>query len=135
MLFRSILIDLGAAELLGKYTGGFMKKLFHISPAGVTSLLMGLISGYPLGAKVCCELYQNKSITKTDAERLLAFCNNAGPVFITGTVGTAMLGSFKWGLLLMMKFSVCDAGNGLGCVLNGFPAFFAGRRCSPLASV
>ncbi len=96
-----ILIDLGAAELLGKYTGGFMKKLFHISPAGVTSLLMGLISGYPLGAKVCCELYQNKSITKTDAERLLAFCNNAGPVFITGTVGTAMLGSFKWGLLLM----------------------------------
>gem|GEM_PF-3312014 len=26
-----ILIDLGAAELLGKYTGGFMKKLFHYS--------------------------------------------------------------------------------------------------------
>lgn len=96
-----ILTDLGIAELLGKFAKGFMKKLFNVSPAGVTSLLMGLISGYPLGAKVCCELYQNKSITKTDAERLLAFCNNAGPVFITGTVGTAMLGNFKWGLLLL----------------------------------
>lgn len=47
---------------------------------------MGIISGYPVGAKIVTEFRKNGECTKAEAERLLAFTNNSGPLFIIGTV-------------------------------------------------
>lgn len=54
-------------------------------PCGGESIfLIGLIGGYPVGAQCIKKAYDNGSITKDDACRLLGFCNNAGPAFIFG---------------------------------------------------
>ena len=51
-------------------------------------LLFALIGGYPVGAQVVTQSYRNGRITLHQAKRLLAFCNNAGPSFIFGLIGT-----------------------------------------------
>ena len=63
-----------------------MKPLFNISGEGAFALIMGIISGYPTGAKIATIFRENGTCTKEECERLLSFTNNSGPLFIIGTV-------------------------------------------------
>lgn len=59
-------------------------------PTGTESLLLiGLISGYPVGAQLVSDAYNNRSITEGTAKRMLGFCSNAGPAFIFGILASA----------------------------------------------
>ena len=49
-------------------------------------VLIGLLGGYPVGAQCVAQAYESKKLGKSDAERMLGFCNNAGPAFIFGIV-------------------------------------------------
>lgn len=54
-------------------------------PAGVESvMLIGLISGYPVGAQLITEAHSTGTLSKADATRMLGFCSNAGPAFLFG---------------------------------------------------
>ena len=54
-------------------------------PKGAESLLMlGFLGGYPVGAQAISQAYAQGSLTKNTAQRMLGFCNNAGPAFIFG---------------------------------------------------
>ncbi len=54
-------------------------------PAGAESLMiLGLIGGYPVGASTVYAAYTAGSIKRNSAQRMLAFCNNAGPAFLFG---------------------------------------------------
>lgn len=64
-------------------------------PTGAEPLLiLGLTGGYPVGAQAIGNAYENGCISKSDAERLLGFCNNAGPAFIFGIA--AAIFENKW---------------------------------------
>lgn len=77
-----------------------MRPLFRVNGAGSLPFILGIISGYPMGAKMTAELYQNEILTKSEAQKLLPFTNNAGPLFIIGAVGSGMLGNPKIGYFL-----------------------------------
>ncbi len=59
-------------------------------------LLMGMLGGFPLGAVVASELYENGCINKKQGEYLCAFTNNPSlsftVSFVGGTLGSAGLG-------------------------------------------
>ena len=95
-----ILIYSGFCEVLAKMFKGCMKPLFGINPAGSSAFILSIVSGYPLGAVTAGELYENNYLSKTEAERLLAFCNNSGPLFILGSVGAAVYANMKLGVML-----------------------------------
>lgn len=62
-------------------------KACHI-PAGMEFLLaIGLLGGYPVGAQNVAQAYRTGHLSRRDAQRLLAFCNNAGPAFLFGIIG------------------------------------------------
>lgn len=63
---------------------------------------MGIISGYPTGAKIVVNLLNEGLCTKEEAERMLAFTNNSGPLFILGTVGITLFGNSTIGFLLLL---------------------------------
>ena len=63
---------------------------------------MGIISGYPTGAKILSDFRKNNVCSKTECERLLAYTNNSGPLFIIGTVGTSLFFSKEIGYLLLL---------------------------------
>lgn len=58
------------------------KIVFGISPAGAYAVLVGMLCGYPMGAKTTSDLYENGQITKKEAEYLLTFVNQPSPVFV-----------------------------------------------------
>jgi len=69
---------------------------------GAFPLLMGIISGYPTGAKIVTDFRENGILSKEEGERLLSFTNNSGPLFIIGTVGSSLFGNSTIGILLFI---------------------------------
>ena len=90
-------------QILGKFLNKFMKPVFNVPGESAIAIIMGTLSGYPVGAKVVCNLYENKICSKSEAERLIAFTNNSGPIFILGSVGVALLGNAKLGKILLIS--------------------------------
>jgi len=66
-------------------------RLFGVPSSLMPIFIVGTLSGYPAGARLISELYSNRRISKDTAEHLLAFCNNAGTVFIVSAVSSSML--------------------------------------------
>ncbi len=89
-------------SILGRCFNKLMKPLFNVRGEGSFAFLMGIISGYPVGAKIACNLRETNTCSKEECERLLAFTNNSGPLFIIGTVGVKMFGSSAIGFLLLI---------------------------------
>ena len=63
--------------ILGRIFNVFMKPLFNVGGEGSFALIMGIISGYPVGAKIACNFRNNKILSKIECERLLSFTNNS----------------------------------------------------------
>lgn len=80
--------------------GRIMNSVFNVASIGAYPFILGLFSGYPVGARIVSNLRQENKISKSDGEKLLVFTNNAGPIFILGTIGIGMYGSSKIGFLL-----------------------------------
>lgn len=90
-------------QILGKILDKFIRPFFNVPGECTIAIIMGIISGYPVGAKVVCNLYEKKICSKAEAERLIAFTNNSGPIFILGTVGISLLGNEKIGQILLVS--------------------------------
>ncbi len=95
-----LLIYSGFCSVVSAYLSPVMKPLFNVGGSGAAAFLLGIISGYPLGAACACNLYDGGYLSKTECERLLAFCNNSGPLFILGSVGAAIFHSPKAGIII-----------------------------------
>ena len=101
-VLSSLLVSGGGADAFSALLGGLMRPLFGLSGAGAGALSLGLLGGYPVGARTVAELYGAGALEKKEAERLLGFCNNAGPGFILGICGGAVLHSSRAGLYLYL---------------------------------
>lgn len=73
-------------SVLGKIFTKFMRPIFNIPGEGAIALILGNISGYPVGAKLACNMLENNQCSKIEAERIIAFTNNSNPLFIVGTI-------------------------------------------------
>jgi len=98
----NLIIGLGIADALGRVLGPVMRKLFRVNGACAAAFALGIVGGYPVGARTALELFRTGRATKTEAERLLSFCNNSGPAFILGIIGTGIFSSGKAGFLLYL---------------------------------
>lgn len=74
--------------------------MFH--GEGSYAFIMGIISGYPVGAKIVNKFVEEGTCSKSEAERMLAFTNNSGPLFIIGTVGISLFGDTTIGIILFI---------------------------------
>jgi sporulation integral membrane protein YlbJ len=97
---NAVVVESGFATVLGSWLKRPVRAIFAVSGAGATAFVLGALSGFPLGAECAAHMYERGQCTKDDAERLLAFCNNTGPSFLTGGIGAGMWGKPEIGWLL-----------------------------------
>lgn len=90
-----------------------MKPIFNVRGEGSFIFITGILSGYPIGAKLTSKFRKENICSKEECERLLSFTNNSGPLFIIGTIGVLMYGSTTIGILLFLTHI-------LSCVTVGF---------------
>jgi len=107
-VLSSLVVDLGLAAYLGRVMEGLMRPLFRVSGSCAAAVALGFIGGYPVGARTALQLYQQGLCSKTEAERLLAFCNNSGPAFVLGVVGAGVFGDSRVGLLLYLTHALAS---------------------------
>ena len=98
-----LLLHSGLAEALSKISAPIMRPLFNVGGPGSAALVLGTVSGYPQGAITACQLYESGYLSKSETQRLLAFCNNSGPLFILGAVGSGIYSNGKVGLVLYIS--------------------------------
>ena len=112
IFFTKLLNDLGVFNNIGtKFK--FTEKCFKTPPISLYAFMISILSGYPVGAKIVADLYQNGYITKHEANKISTFTSNSGPMFIYGSVGIGMLGSKTLGFVILISHI-------LGAVCNGF---------------
>lgn len=97
-----LFISLGFADGVGRRLEPLTRRLFGVGGAGASAFFLGLLGGYPVGGRTVGQLYRAGRLSKDEAERLLAFCNNAGPSFILGIVGVGCFGSLRTGVYLYL---------------------------------
>ena len=102
MAVTGLLVRLGFGQWLAPYMAGLMAPLFRLPGCAGSALLLGLVGGYPIGARTAAELYASGALTRQEAERLLTFCNNSNPVFLISVLGIGVFGSIRAGLWLWL---------------------------------
>ena len=113
LVASSLLLSLGFGELAAPWLAGLMEPLFRVPGAGSAALLLGLVGGYPIGAKTAADLYRNRLVTRSEAERLLAFANTSNPVFLISVLGVGVFGSVRVGVWLWLIHLLSDLLTGL----------------------
>ena len=128
----ALMTELSLTHIPARLFAPVMRPLFHVGGAGSAALALGLLGGYPAGAQVTVQLYKSGCVTRQEAERLLCFCNNAGPAFILGVTGAGVYGSVGIGLLLWGVHVLCAFLTGV--LLRGHKASPQSDACVQSAS-
>lgn len=108
LILTGVLSQTGSIRLLMKPFAPLFSCFFGLSPEGGYALLLGLLCGYPMGARISSELYQSKSLTEKETLYLLSFACNASPAFLTGYLS---IGCFEGKLplyLLLLPLLLSD---------------------------
>lgn len=111
LILTGILLRTDMIERFLKPMKTVWKICFGISAAGAYALLVGVLCGYPMGAKITSDLYENHKIGKKEAEYLLTFTNHASPIFIRTYLCHICLKDEipfgeVWGILMFSAFTV-----------------------------
>ena len=102
LVITNLLVRLGFGQWLAPHLAGLTVPLFRLPGCAASALLLGLVGGYPIGARTAAELYRSGALTRNEAERLLTFCNNSNPVFLISVLGAGVFGSVRAGVWLWL---------------------------------
>ncbi|MBE7034883.1 MAG: hypothetical protein E7402_01995 [Ruminococcaceae bacterium] len=100
LVLSACLMKSGFPVLCARLFAPLMRPVFGVGGIGAVPFVVGMLSGYPVGAKVIAGLFRDKKLSKQEAERLLPCSNNAGPLFVMGAVGTGLLHNQGLGTML-----------------------------------
>lgn len=102
LVISDLLIACGFGQWAGKWLGSGMERLFALPGCAGSAVVLGLTGGYPVGAAAAAELYREELLSREEASRLLAFCNNSNPVFLVTVLGRGIFGSGRVGMWLWL---------------------------------
>lgn len=119
LALSSFVIHIGLAERFGRLFTRLTSALFRLPGAAASVLVLGILGGYPVGAKACAELVEKGALDRAEGNRLLSFCINSSPAYVIGAVGTGLLHSAKAGMLLYLAHVLSSLLVGLLLGLRG----------------
>lgn len=92
----------GSAAFSGlKKLSRITQRLFRLSAEEFITVILSLIGGYPVGAKLLNEAVKEKRISPEKAGLMLCYCVNSGPAFAVLAVGVGMYSSKAVGFALL----------------------------------
>ncbi len=133
-VLASLCVELGIAARLGRGAEALTRRLFALPGCCAAPLILGLIGGYPVGARAAAELYLRGECTQEEARALLRFCNNSGPAFIFGAAGAGVFKSAGAGAMLFAAHILSALIVGLVCSLPRRKSAAAKRASAPEAA-
>lgn len=108
-----LLVSLGAGEAAERVLGTVFRRVFRCGGAGAAAVVLGLVGGYPTGARTAAALVGQGVLSPAEGTRLMTFCSNAGPAFAIGVAGMTALGSWRLGAWLYLLHGAAAMVTGL----------------------
>ncbi len=109
----NFMVRLGFPERVGALFEGMFRRLYGCSGMGAFICVLSMASGYPMAAKLVGDQCRSGRMSVAEGKKILSFSSVSGPLFLVGTVGTAMLGSAACGYIIAF-------GHYLAAVINGW---------------
>lgn len=81
MILSGIMTGLNLQYDICKPFHRLTQKLFSVDENGTYCIVMGFLCGFPMGAFCTAQLCQQHLLSPKQAQYLVAFCNNIGPVY------------------------------------------------------
>lgn len=91
IIVSNMMIMLNIAGKISRILYPLLGKLFFVSPDGCYPILIGFLSGIPMGAKSTADLTEAGKIDLNEGNFLLCMCNNASPIFIMNYIASNQL--------------------------------------------
>jgi sporulation integral membrane protein YlbJ len=85
-VISELLLGFGIVHFFGKLLDPLMRPLFRLPGIGAFVVTMGYVSGYPVGARLTAQLWEQKLVNRSEGERLVAFTTTSDPIFLIGAV-------------------------------------------------
>lgn len=118
LVLSVFVVKSGVSKALSRPLNPVTKRLFRLPGGAGATVLIGLVGGYPSGARGVKTLLDAGEITPRQARRLLCFTVGAGPAFVISVAGSGLLGSTQAGVILFV--SQITAALFLGIVIGLF---------------
>ncbi len=96
------LLGFGIVHFFGSVLDPMMRPVFKVPGVGGFVMAMGFASGYPVGARMTLQIWQQGYLHKHEAERLLAFTTTADPIFLVGAVCVGFFKDTSLALILIV---------------------------------
>ena len=79
----------------------------------VVAIILGVLCGYPMGAKLVNDLYSSRKLSSSTSKLLLPLCNNASLMFIIGYVYNSILKKYDISLTRLATIYIASIIYGL----------------------
>ena len=103
MVISELLISSGIGSALLRPLSGPLKKLFRLPKVGCCAVLLGMLCGFPVGARCAVSALASGELTREEAERVLLFSTNPSSAFLINAVGGSLWGNQAFGILLYLS--------------------------------
>ena len=102
IILSNLIIGLNIASYISKLLYPIFRTLFGVNLHGCYPILIGFLSGIPVGAKSVADLVKEEKITTHEGQFLLGFCNNASPMFIMSFIAISQLNKPELRMILLL---------------------------------
>lgn len=132
MLLSGMMIRMQLTEGFCTLLYPVIRPLYHVRRNVCYGMIMGFLCGFPMGARVTADLLSEQLITHREAEFLLSFCNNIGPVYFLSFVMPLLHRRLLWPYLAGMYALPLAYGLVLRCTLfRDIPSERENPKASP----
>jgi sporulation integral membrane protein YlbJ len=121
MVLSELLVASGTGEWLTAPLSRPLGKLLGLSRAGCCAVVLGLLCGFPVGARCAILAYEKGTLTRDECERAMACSSIPSSAFLLGTVGATLWQDARFGVFLYFS-SI------LGALLSGILLYGVQKR-------
>lgn len=101
-ILSGIMVRSGIYDSLSERIYPWFSKIYPVRAPLIYPLIAGFLFGFPLGSKICADLYDTGKITAKEAEVISCISNNFGPAFLYNYMVLSLNGGFLSGWMLLL---------------------------------
>ena len=117
MVLSELIVAGGFGRMIFRRICTPVKRIFSLSEAGCCAFLLGLICGFPIGARCAVSAYDRGEMSREECERVLCFSGAPSSAFLISAVGVSLWESRAFGVALYASVVLASL----------FTAFFLAR--------
>lgn len=114
MVLSELIANGGFGTRLLRPLSAPLRKLLGLSESGSCALLLGMLCGFPIGARCAIASYRDGRIDRAECERVLCIANNPSSAFLIHAVGVSLWGNHRFGIALYTVVILASLLTGIG---------------------